>query len=397
MNILLVATIPLYKDYSAGGETINFYLNYLVNNGHRVRTISKTPPVANEKVDKCYLLSDEKSILIQVEKIKKGIGWLVNPNNKYSYKTSSRLRNDAFAKMQEMRDEGFTPHIVILEMFGAYLWVDDVKNIFPETKIVADVHDIGYQGTYNRLCIENKLWKKYFRKRFCYHAKINEIKALSHADLILVQNPYNRNVLLNNEEIEDKKILYISPYYTRGYSHKWDGNYDILFYGSMKRQENYTSALWFIKEVLPKLPKKFRFIVMGGNPVPELITKANEQIIVTGFVDDKEVKKRFESAFCFVCPLLYGSGIKTRLLTALDAGIPVLTNDIGIDGIEVKPGVDYFNCKNADDYVASILRLADNELLYHNMEYAGRNVVAKNYNMERSLKDYGEALLKLVR
>lgn len=396
MEILIVAPIPLHRDASAGGETINFYLEYLASKKHKVYTISQTLPASSDMLDQCYLIPTETPIRRRFELIKKGIGWFTNPGQKYLYKTSSRLRRAVFEQLHSMKEEGIFPQIIILETVSAYLWVSDVRKIFPKAKIVADVHDIGYQGTFNRLRIEKNPWKLRLRKRFFHYAKRNEVNALTQVDYILVQNPTNKGILLKNQQLNKDKFLYISPFYTRGYKHNWQGNYDILFYGLMSRPENYMSALWFIDHVMPLLPDKFRFIVMGGKPVAELQAKANDRVIVTGFVTDNEVRNQFEKAFCFACPLLFGSGIKTKLLTAFASGIPILTNDIGIEGIAAKHGQDYFHCENADEYRNYIQKLSEDHELYQRMEKTALQVVDRDYNLSRSREDYENFLLKLA-
>ena len=396
MEILVVAPIFLHRDACAGGETINFYLDYLATRNHRVYTISQTLPAVKEKMAHCYLVSLDTSFRRRLEKLKKGWGWIFNPGQKYLYKTSACLRQAVFAQMKQMKEDRIQPQLIVLETVSAYLWIDEVRIMFPQAKIVADVHDIGYQGTYNRLRIENNPWKRYLRERFFHYAKRNEVAALTKVDFIIVQNPTNKGLLLKNQQLLEEKFVYISPYYTQGYKHNWQGNYDILFYGLMNRPENYMSALWFIDNVMPRLPAKFRFIVMGGKPVSELQARANERIIVTGFVSNEEVQENFEQAFCFACPLLFGSGIKTKLLTAFATGMPVLTNAIGIEGIAGKHEKDYFHCETAEEYSRYIQELADDNNLYHRMEQAALQVVDRDYNLSRSQEDYERALLALV-
>lgn len=47
--------------------------------------------------------------------------------------------------------------------------------------------------------------------------------------------------------------------------------------------------------------------------------------------------------------------MKKYLITG--SGIPVLTNDIGIEGIDAMAGRDYLHCTTADDYIQAVVNL----------------------------------------
>lgn len=397
MDILSIAPIDLRPDASAGAETINLYMEHMAKQGHKIRMIARTKPAVHDKVDRYYLLNKENNLEKSLAKLEKGIGWLLNPGQKYLYKTSKQIRNNVFSILKKIKQDGYYPQVVILETVSAYLWIDDVKRIFKNAKIVAVLHDIGYQGTYNRMLIENNCIKRKLRNRFYNYAKKVELMALSKIDLMFLLNVTNKNILLNDSNnLSENKMVHVSAHYIDYYKHHYKGNYDILFYGLMSRPENYMSALWFIDNVMPLLPDKFRFIVMGGKPVESLKEKASERIIITGFVTEEEVRSRFENSFCFACPLLFGSGIKTKLLTAFATGMPILTNNIGIEGISAKHGNDYYHCETAAEYSNYIQQLANDTSLYNKMEQAALSVIDRDYNLSRSKDTYEKALLSLV-
>ena len=51
---------------------------------------------------------------------------------------------------------------------------------------------------------------------------------------------------------------------------------------------------------------------------------------------------------------MLGAGIKVKILEALSAGIPTLTNGIGIEGIPAIDGKHYFCCEDPKEYEAVI-------------------------------------------
>ena len=208
--------------------------------------------------------------------------------------------------------------------------------MFPGLKIIASEPDVTFVG-YER---KSHYYKGLKHIAWVHKAKWEkklELNALRCCDLTLPQNPDNCK-LLEKEGIDKGKLMWLSPYFTNMSDCIRNSNgRDILFFGAMSRPENYLSAIWFIENVMSALSDiDIRFIVMGDNPPEQLLAYENNRIIITGFVDEPE--SYFASSLCFVAPLLIGAGIKVKVLEALSSGIPVLTNEIGIEGIPAKNG-----------------------------------------------------------
>lgn len=125
----------------------------------------------------------------------------------------------------------------------------------------------------------------------------------------------------------------------------WNGEErSVLFFGAMARPENYLSAIWYIENVMPRIQDlKLKFVVLGSNPAEVFEKYINDEVIVTGFVED--VTPYFEKSLCLVAPLVLGAGIKVKILEAMSAGIPILTNAIGIEGISATTQKNMFIVK----------------------------------------------------
>jgi glycosyltransferase involved in cell wall biosynthesis len=110
--------------------------------------------------------------------------------------------------------------------------------------------------------------------------------------------------------------------------------YSLLFWGAMNRTENYSAALRFARQILPRVTLRFPetiFFVVGANPPAQLRGIASDQIIVTGFVEDPT--PYFAQAALGVVPLIEGAGIKVKTLEMLAAGLRVISTPIGAEGI----------------------------------------------------------------
>jgi len=131
--------------------------------------------------------------------------------------------------------------------------------------------------------------------------------------------------------------------------------------GAMGRIENGLTAIWYIEKVMPELSDtNVRFIIAGSHPSEKLRSYANERVVVTGFVDS--IDEYFEKSLYFVAPLVLGAGIKVKVLEALSSGIPVLTNEIGIEGIPAQNKKHYLFCKQPEDYAEAIHKILDGQI-----------------------------------
>lgn len=396
MDILVIAPCRITSNASAGSETINMYIKYLSYFGHTVDVIALTEGKYRKNGITYHALGESYIGERRIDKIVKGAGWLFWPQNKYLYKTNRNFRSTLRRMMKKMKKQGYSPDIVILEMASILLLFRLVRKIFPTALLSADVHDIAYMGSERRAKLEQSRFRGLIRKRYIKYARRNEVRALEGVDLITPHNPDNIDLLKENEALRRKRYFHLVPYYEDKFEHNDNEyTYDILFYGLMRRFDNYMSAEWFIDSVMPKLPPQFRLIIMGGNPPKRLYDRASEKIVITGFVDEATVKYYFENSFCMVVPLLTGSGIKTKVLAALSAGLPVLTNRIGIEGIPATPGRDYIHCESADDYIEAFCGLKGEE--YQRLCKNSRVLMNDAFNKERCAKQYNRILESLCR
>ena len=104
------------------------------------------------------------------------------------------------------------------------------------------------------------------------------------------------------------------------------------FLGAMSVAHNENAAHHFISEILPIVLKKVPnavFMVIGGGASEELRKLESEHVHFTGRVED--VRDYLEQCKVFVCPMTFGSGIKTKNLEAMAMGLPVVTTNIGAE------------------------------------------------------------------
>lgn len=155
----------------------------------------------------------------------------------------------------------------------------------------------------------------------------------------------------------------------------------LTFVGNLKVAANIDSLSWIVKEILPKIKHDVKFIVIGSCPdsIKSLYAE-NKKVIFTGRVDDLISSVR--QGQIFLSPLLYGTGIKTKILEAMSMGVPVVTNDVGAEGIEITDNEIWI--ENTPERLADkVDELLDNYDVAINTSYKAKNLVEEKYEWNK--------------
>jgi len=163
------------------------------------------------------------------------------------------------------------------------------------------------------------------------------------------------------------------------------------FVGNMFYPPNADSIRYIVNEIIENSKYLKHFYIIGKYPdsIKEEFSN-NEKVIFLGRVDD--IREAVKKTNVFLSPILYGTGIKTKILEALAMGMPVITNDIGAEGIDVENGKNIIISNNAKELTEILDKLlVENEkretLGESAMEFAKTNldwsIFYKNFSLIR--------------
>lgn len=395
---------PYVSKNHAGGKTFSYYFDKLYNDeNYKISLvcchweknpdkIKKDLSLLNEKLEnleKFKLVYHEGGFKYKIKKLA-NIESKFNPFTKYANMISNYSVNEILRCLKTWKREKYEPDFIIMEWTQIVLFADKIKKLFPKAKLIASEHDVSFIGFERKMNFYGGI-KKFVWKIKTKKLKTREIKTLKLCDYVLVHNKDNKKVLEENG-INSSKISWLVPFYDNlSNFERHPKKENIIFYGAMNRSENYLSAIWFIENVLPKIEDlNLNFVVMGANPSDELLKYKSENVVITGFVED--ISPYFETAMCFVAPLLLGAGIKVKILEALSSGTPILTNEIGIEGIDAENEKQYFSAKSAEDYEKIMRELYNDKISLDENEI--KTFVKDNFDLEKSLEGYKAILDK---
>lgn len=159
--------------------------------------------------------------------------------------------------------------------------------------------------------------------------------------------------------------------------------YKIIFTGNLSYGPNKNACLFLAKEVLPLLKNRIpnlQLILAGSNPPKELSQYKNENLIITGFVDD--LRPYIDRSHLFVSPLMFGAGMKYKVLEAFSMQKICLCSSISVDGIHCIDGEHCIVVKNNDasTWSETIMQALDNIENLEKMGKSAQQLIVDNYS-----------------
>ena len=350
-EILILSPFCPYSTINhAGGKIHYYYLKKLSHNYHltivTAALIEQIEEIKNNDIDGTYYIFYKNTVeSISFFACLSKFFTQKNIFDKYAGFIEYNLFNYLYKTVLKLKKQKYNPSIIICDWTQTVLLAPKIHKLFPHTKLICVEQDVTFLK-YDRFITRSKSIIKRIINTIKYkNIKKQELHALSYATEILVLNPKDKNIIIKELQISPRIITPFFYFYNklkRTYiNNSGTTMSDILFFGYMARPENYEAVIWFIENVMSKLPDIFRFVVVGASPSPLLEKYSSPRILIEGFQED--VSKYFATSLCMVCPLLFGAGIKIKILEAFSSGIPVLTNDIGIEGIPARNNKEYIH------------------------------------------------------
>ena len=172
-----------------------------------------------------------------------------------------------------------------------------------------------------------------------------------------------------------------------------------LFVGS-NIQPNRTGLAFLLREVWPKVRAAIpdATLALAGTvcqALPDFGTESHfssQGVVALGLVDSLE-SEYARAAVCLV-PLLFGTGIKIKLLEALGFGKAIVSTSVGIQGLEAWAGETALVADAAPDFADAIVCLLTRDDLRQMRECSALRLAELHFGVNRALDpEFRTALL----
>lgn len=235
------------------------------------------------------------------------------------------------------------------------------KNQFHKAKFIYDMVDIHHLRYLNAMSIDgdktHKInYEKYKEIETIFVKNADYVIPISENEKEFMKSYFDENRLIeiSNIHYSKVKIENTNPFSNRK---------DILFIGST-HHPNVNAIHFLYHSIMPKVWKKNPEIKVHiiGNINTIINNIKDERVIFHGYVSN--IDDIFNSVKLMVAPLQIGAGVKGKIGQALEYNLPVVTTEIGAEGMFLIDQQNALISNDAIEFADKIIDLYNNETIW---------------------------------
>jgi len=262
------------------------------------------------------------------------------------------------------------------QLFLVYALPDNVKKIFIQ-------HEIQYVAKERMIAQQDYPLSVNYLARL---QKENEIVALNQYDKIITMTDIDKAILEKDGVITP---IYSSPSFIplqEGSYYKDCQRNSICFIGGSGHYPNLNGVTWFLDEVWPLILDKkpdFQFKIVGKwNPeIIEDYKKKYKNIVFLGFVENLSFAI---SDSIMIVPIKIGSGIRMKILEAVNCYVPFVTTTVGVEGLDFKNDKDCIITDVPKEMAEGIVRISSDSILSETFAKKAYETLVNKYSPKAS-------------
>lgn len=158
----------------------------------------------------------------------------------------------------------------------------------------------------------------------------------------------------------------------------------LSFIGSLDWMPNLEGVQWLLKEIMPRVKKKFPNLslhIAGRNTPDGLFKKQSKNLTIHGEVEDAKIF--INNHAVMLVPLFSGSGMRAKILEAMALGRTVITTTIGVEGIPATPNQEVLLADTPEEWMQQLNFCVHQQHHIQQIGEAARNFVALHYDNTR--------------
>ena len=156
---------------------------------------------------------------------------------------------------------------------------------------------------------------------------------------------------------------------------------DFLMVGSLGYYPNADGALFFCRDILPRIGQG-RVTILGSRP-PASVLALGKRPDVRVLADVGSLAPYYAAARMAIVPIRAGGGSRIKILEAFAHGRPVIATRLGAEGLRVVDGQHLLIADTAQDFAAAAGRLLADPDLAARLVGQARALVGQRYALDR--------------
>lgn len=319
-------------------------------------------------------------------------GALLNLFSSESYHVQ-RLRSDDFKATLIQKLKTNTYDVIMLETIYMSMYVPIIKQ-YSNASICLRAHNIEYEIWKRCSCEESSKPKSWYYNVCAKRLKQFETKYFD--DYALIASITDRDAEsfkalgYTGKQVIVPVGLNMENYQSDQYKHQ----NKFCFIGSLDWMPNLQGLEWFVDKVWPnviKIKPELQFHIAGRNApqnhgfdkIPGVVFHG-EVSSATDFIRDHGT---------FIVPLFSGSGIRVKILEAMAMQRPVITTDIGLEGISAINNKHVMIANTVEEYTNCLTNPA---IDLESIASKGREYILQYFDRNRLAQNLYDSLREVI-
>lgn len=172
----------------------------------------------------------------------------------------------------------------------------------------------------------------------------------------------------------------------------------LIFVGGFNHSPNIDAVEFFVGEVLPIVRDHIpdiQLTIIGAHPPESIRDLQSRSVMVTGWVED--ISDLYHQARVSIAPLRFGAGVKGKIGEALNFGVPVVTTNIGANGMGLQHKHDVLIANTAQDFARAVIDCHSNSDLWNTLRTNGRLTIQEVAGTQAMKQQVDRLLTSFVR
>lgn len=167
-----------------------------------------------------------------------------------------------------------------------------------------------------------------------------------------------------------------------------EGNLRACFVGNLFTDNNVAGLKWYLDRVHPLVLRElpgYQLVVAGnsrGN-TPGFLKEAGSSVI---FHESPErLDGIYASCTVFVNPMQSGAGVKLKTINAIESGLPVVSTNVGAEGIGIRDGEHYLLRDEPQEFAAAVVALLKDSARCMALTLAAQSYLSTHFDNARKI------------
>jgi glycosyltransferase involved in cell wall biosynthesis len=294
-----------------------------------------------------------------------------------------------------LRTDGPYDVVVLCRPNIAYAYIDDVRRLQPSARVIFYTVDLHFL----REIREAELLQDDRLRKSAQVTKERELSAVSRADVTVVLSDFEHEFL--RKENPDARLTVLPLLRELPHSLECPGFGDrqgIAFIGSYEHAPNRDAATYLVREIWPliasRLPRDAKLYLVGSPVTKEIARLKSERVDVVGHVPD--LRRFLDRCKATVAPLRYGAGLKGKIASSLEAGVPCIATPSAVEGTPIRAGEEILVAEEPKDFSSAVVRVYSDADLWAKLSRQGFEFAKQEYSYESGKRKIRDLLASKV-